>query len=122
MVSWSRSKHANTPITPDLLARVADIMYEDGRCGLFHDGMSRKRIIMTRASAPISVSVHKQTGDISVIAIDAEKFLSAIGVHLERYLRDLRDPSNIELPEKFMRAWKLKTPTDPLLRPPGRIP
>ncbi len=25
--------HANMPITPDLLARVEGIMYEDGRCG-----------------------------------------------------------------------------------------
>lgn len=114
--------HANTPITPDMLARVADILYEDGRCGLFHDGMSRKRVIMARASAPISVSVHKQTSDINGIAIDAEKFLAAIEVHLERYYGDLRDPTNMELREKFMRAWKLKTPTDPWVRPPGGIP
>ena len=114
--------HTDTPITSDLFARVADIMYEDGRCGLFHDGMSRKRLIMTRASAPINVSVHKQTGDISVIIIDAAKFLSDIEAHLEKYLKDLRDPANIELREKFMQAWRLKTPTDPLIRPPGRIP
>ncbi len=114
--------HADTPTPRDFIARVADIMYEDGRCGFFHDGMSRKRILMTKASAPITGSVHKKTGDISVIVIDAEKFLSAIEVHLERYLGGLRDPTNTELREKFMRAWKLKTPTDPLIRPPGRIP
>jgi len=32
---------------PDLLRRVADTMYEDARCGFFHDGMLRDRIFLT---------------------------------------------------------------------------
>ena len=36
---FSSSEH-----TPDLLKRVAVIMYKDARCGFFHDGMLRNRI------------------------------------------------------------------------------
>src|SRR5436305_3083361 len=30
-------------LTPELLGRVAEVLYEDARCGFFHDGMFRHR-------------------------------------------------------------------------------
>lgn len=108
--------------TPEVLDQLADIMYEDGRCALYHGGMPGKRVLVGTASAPITSSVNVQSGRISVVVIDVNKFLLDIEAHLNRYLSELRDPTHKELRDNFMRAWKLKNSNEPLPMPLGPIP
>jgi len=117
-----RAKHLGLDPTPIDLSKLVNVLYEDARCGLFHDGMIRHRIVLAPSSAPISVASHKTTRDISAIVIDPSKFLNAIEAHFKDYLSKLRDPNNKELRANFKAAWELKNPLVPLRLPPGGIP
>jgi len=47
----------------ELLGRVADVLYEDARCGFFHDGMFRDKIIFdTRKAKTLLVTLPKVEG------------------------------------------------------------
>src|SRR5689334_19162642 len=35
---------AHTGLSDDLLGRIAEVLYEDARCGFFHDGFFRSRV------------------------------------------------------------------------------
>ena len=117
-----RGKVQGIDPSPDAIEKLADLLYEEARCGLFHEGMIRHRILLAKASAPISVSAHKTTGEIGAIVIDPGKFLGAVEVHFTDYIAKLRDTKNPDLRSKFNAAWELKNPTGALPLPPGGIP
>jgi hypothetical protein len=114
--------HEDVPITDDLHGRIADIMYEDGRCGQFHDGMCRKRVLISSAAtAPVSASVYEDA-TISCVVVNPALFLANIEAHHVQYVGELRDSANVELRAKFSRAWVLKNPDEVLPVPNGPIP
>lgn len=51
--------------------------------GMFHDGMPRRRVLIRKGEAPISIAARKTTGEIGSIIIDHEKFLGDIEAHLQ---------------------------------------
>lgn len=106
----------------DLIEKLPVLLYEEARCGLFHDGMIGRRIVLASSSAPISVSAHKITGDVGAIVIDPRKFLEAVEAHFTAYTAKLRDRNNPELRANFNAAWELKNPPVPLRFPLGGIP
>ena len=106
----------------DLGQGIADALYEGARCGLFHDGMARSQILLAKASAPITVSAHKTSGDLGVVVIDVEKFLDNVEVHFVRYVAKLRAKNNTQLRGNFETAWNLKHPGKIYPLAPGGIP
>jgi len=101
---------------PHLLNRIATIMYEDGRCGFFHDGMLRSRIFLTdlnhidmlitlprKADGNIDVN-----GKIESILIDPKYFMVAIERHFIDYLLCLRNPAQKVKRKKFLKIAKEK--------------
>ena len=84
----------------DLLNRVAEVLYEDGRCGFFHDGMLRIRIFVVefRKDDMLITLPRKKDGSIDLdgqiqsILIDPRRFMAAIERHFIDYLLCLRDP------------------------------
>lgn len=94
----------------DIRDRLANLHYEDGRCGLFHDGILRGNIFVGRSSAPISVTIEKKTGEVAGILIDPKMFLDEIMTHSRQYIDELRNPSNTDSRTKFNKAWELKNP------------
>ncbi len=97
-------------LPPDIHEVISDLHYEDGRCGLFHDGMLRGPIFLGPGSAPISATIEKKTGQVAGILINPEMFLAEIESHSDQYINSLRDPSNADLRNRFNAAWELKNP------------
>jgi len=98
-------------LSSDLLMRVANILYEDGRCGFFHDGMLRGRIFLTELNQiEMSITLPKKTdgkvdvnGEIESILIDLKKFVAVIERHFIAYLLCLRNPDEKLKRENFLK-------------------
>lgn len=67
------------------------------RCGLFHDGMTRNRVLIeNRFDTPLSY-------DGTYIRVSPNKFLDAVIEDFNRYIGELKDRSNADLREAFRR-------------------
>ena len=109
---FSSSGHA-----PHLLNRIATIMYEEGRCGFFHDGMLRGRIFLTVLNnhADFLVTLPRKAdgnidvnGKIESILIDPKHFMATIERHFMNYLLCLRNPAQTVKRENFLKIAKEK--------------
>lgn len=102
--------------TADLLSRVAEIIYEDGRCGFFHDGMLRSRIFLTELDKlDMLITLPRkpdgtvdESGKIKSILIDPRYFMAAIERHFIDYLLCLRNPEQTLKRENFLKIAKAK--------------
>jgi hypothetical protein len=97
------------------LARLADVLYEDGRCGFFHDGTARDRILFSpQFAAEFVVTVPKvtgqvdKTGTIESILLNPRFFYNAVERHFVAYVKALRDPGNSLLRANFQATVDLK--------------
>ena len=90
-----------------LLARVAAALYEDARCGFFHDGMFRKRIYFgdqgkaVFITLPLRDGIPDADGEIESILLDPNRFHVNIAMHLKDYLATIRNPRNEEQRRSF---------------------
>ncbi|MBJ9989429.1 hypothetical protein [Paenibacillus sp. S28] len=76
--------------------------YKEVRCGLFHNGMSgTKVIISSHFDSPI------QFIDSNTIKINQELFLKIIRQDFKNYMLDLKDENNYEMREKFDRMFNV---------------
>ena len=99
------------PIPPGFLEELAEMLYEDARCGLSHDAMTRRRIMLSHhAKAPIGASVNMATQKIAATIVNPRKWLDEVEAHLKEYVTRLRDPKNVDLRRKFETLFKLKNP------------
>jgi hypothetical protein len=102
--------------SPDLLNRVAKILYKDGRCGFFHDGMLRNRIFLTELNQiDMLITLPKKPdgkvdvdGEIKSILIDPKHFMAAIERHFIDYLLCLRNPKEKVKRDNFLKMAKEK--------------
>ena len=54
---------AHTGLPHGLLTRIADLLYDDARCGFFHDGFFRARVVLsTKGKGALEVTVPKVDG------------------------------------------------------------
>jgi hypothetical protein len=104
-------RHSDLP--KKLLGRVADLLYSDARCGFFHDGMFRDRILFRRLPEQIlSLTLPRRNGvvdtdgKIESIVIDPAGFLMAVRRHFLAFVKSLRDTSNSAAREKFFASFK----------------
>lgn len=110
----------SSPKNPEhILLRIADVLYEDARCGFFHDNMIRSKIFFADAPlapGPVHANLPKVNGrtdfggNISAIIINAEEFLDEVKSHFRTYINQLRDKNNHNLREKFKTIWLKKNP------------
>jgi hypothetical protein len=82
-------------------------MYDDGRCGLFHLGMARRRVILRDGSPVFRITTDARRTNIKTIRIDRYRLVERIDNHLTAYVARLRDQSEAELRTNFKRAWTL---------------
>jgi hypothetical protein len=79
-----------------------DIFIEEVRHGFFHDGMTRKNVLITGdISYPFFINENKK-----VILLNPKLFLEAIEIDFETYLNILRNEHNKQEREKFQNYWK----------------
>jgi hypothetical protein len=103
-----------------LLSRIADMLYDEARCGLFHEGMLREHIFFGNAPGELLITVPRvdgkldETGPIKSVLIEPRKLYIVVEQHVTQYVKSLRDPSNAGLRENFKRAvdlrWRINEP------------
>jgi hypothetical protein len=94
-------------MNPKLLKSTIDAMYEDGRCGFFHAGITRKRFMLRDGDPIIRVGADPDTCTTALqIFVDRRRFVDRVYEHFDAYIRRLRDPREADLRLKFMEAMK----------------
>src|SRR5215813_14200604 len=112
---------AYTGLPSDLLAQVADVLYDDARCGFFHDGFFRRRILFSnKGQGALEVTVPKvdgkpnQKGTVQSIRINPPELCMTIAEHFTRYVRSLHDTRETQLRTNFKKVvdmkWQLDLP------------
>ena len=87
-------------------------LYEECRCGLFHDGMTRGGIVISPDSPLFEVSQLKSNADgvpATRVVINPWKLLSVFVDFFTRYMTELKDPTNKEMREKFERTARARS-------------
>jgi hypothetical protein len=100
----------------DLLERVAEIIYSDGRCGFFHDGFGFRGRILIAPKAnkdmiitlPEKDGVVDEKGPIESIIINPSRIFSIVEKHFIQYIYQLKEKSDQDLIENFEKACKIK--------------
>jgi hypothetical protein len=77
----------------EITDKIADSLYSELRCGLFHIGLLRPRITITQGLCLHPVS-DPETGEVRTILLDPGLFLKRVEDHLHRYAAQLRTPSD----------------------------
>lgn len=102
-------------LDPQLLARVADVLYEDARCGFAHDSFFRSRIYFGKVeggclhiTVPRVNGVPDPTGEIQSIVVDVEEFFKYVEGHFGKLVARLRDVGQVEPRARFLEACRLK--------------
>jgi hypothetical protein len=94
-------------LSPPIREDFIDVMYRDGRCGMFHLGMTRRRIFLSDGEPVFRVSVNEAEDSIEAIYVDRYGFIRSIDEHLSSYVARLRDPAQADLQATFETAWTL---------------
>jgi len=101
----------SSDLESEILIRVGQLLYQEARCGLFHEGMSRGRILLSRdAPDPISVTFPKHDGVLDTTAeivslfINPREFAEELDLDLVRFVTSLREAPSAES-ESFCRDY-----------------
>ena len=102
-------------VKPILLESLSDALYEDARCGFFHDGTARDRILFSdKFDAEFIVTVPRvagqpdETGAIQSVLVNPKSFHRAVQTHFVSYIKMLRDANNLGLRANFKAAVEAK--------------
>jgi len=90
-----------------ILDDAIDEFYDQVRCGLFHAGITRGKVVLTELPRAVDIEVNNQTGKVVRIKIDPHKLLDEVEDHFSSYVMRLRDPNEAELRKNFDKAWNL---------------
>ena len=78
-----------------------DDFYSQVRCGLFHSGMTRNKVILTDDDSSQIIEFNEN----ETIKINYRKFLHKIRIDFNRYLKILKNPENITERNNFNRMF-----------------
>jgi len=81
--------------------KLVDEIYDHMRCGLFHEGGAKYKLLIREDTAPLNAMLQTNTGDVGSIVIDPRRFLAEIQHHLSGYVAQLRDASETDLRKNF---------------------
>jgi hypothetical protein len=98
-----------------LLEGVADFLYVQARCGFFHDGIFREKILFRDdlpgefvVTVPERNGKPDEGGPIASVVINPRGFLNALVLHFANYLQRLRDAAQMDARANFRRAVEIK--------------
>lgn len=90
-----------TPPTVDF-GKVAVILSEDLRNGMYHESITGPRIVLKALAAGVVMEVIADgNGDPTSIRIDPHQLVGVVRADFDKYLSDLRDLSNQKLCDNF---------------------
>lgn len=97
----------------ELLLAAANTVYEQARCGLFHDGKTRYGIRLSRGETnkpapPISIHIVEHNGP-QVFRIDFNAFalLESVKSYFKTYFAELQESENELLRANFEKGWDI---------------
>ena len=108
---------------PDALAEeIADEMHDQLRCGLFHEGGTKHKLMIRDDTAPLGFMLEVNTGVIGSIVIDPVKFLAEVQNHLNTYVTQIRDSSQAVLRRNFETFFDMRiSPSRLTIMPPVAV-
>lgn len=106
-------------LPPQPLAEgIADSIYDQLRCGLFHEAVTKNRIVLRQDTAPLGFMLEKGTGGIGCIVIDPCRFLNEVDGHFRSYVAELRNPGQTQLRANFEKLFDLRLSRSGVVLPP----
>jgi hypothetical protein len=82
--------------------KVAEIMSEDVRNGMYHESITGPRIILNRLEPPIVIQViEDEAGSIALLRIDPYRLVDVLGADFNAYEHELKDQQNQQLRNNF---------------------
>ena len=104
-------------MTAQLLDQTISSMYEDGRCGFFHAGITRKRFMLRDGEPIIRIEVAPaRQQEVVRVLFDRRKFVDRVCQHFEAYIARLRDPAETKLRTNFEKGLRLLHGSDMRLK------
>jgi hypothetical protein len=80
-------------------------LYEQGRCGLFHDGMTRSDVIANMELKEPIAKVHN--GDADLIHFNPEQCLVSVEKDFDGYINELKDSPEADLAKNFDKMYNI---------------
>jgi hypothetical protein len=91
-------------LDPEIPRSLFVDLYDQIRCGLFHQGLTKSKVVITRIGEnPIEV-IHGSAHEVIQIRVVPVNLIDAIHRHLVHYVAELRNPVNTSLRQNF-EAW-----------------
>jgi hypothetical protein len=89
----------------EIVNSLLDALYSGARCGLYHAGMTDRRIVIFRGiDKPFAFDTKE-----SRLIINTNLLIEALKAHLKRYEKQLRDNNNSRLRENFEKRFDFDT-------------
>lgn len=92
--------------TKNQLDEFISIMYKSFRCGLYHIGLAREKIMLVNGDDALNIITNVEN-QIITVQIDTSKLISSIENHFNKYICDLRNVNNIETRKNFRKSMEL---------------
>jgi hypothetical protein len=101
---------SNPNLTQQQQEAIAEEVYDQLRCGLFHQNATRRKVSLYPSGngEPLSFGFNA-AGEIVAINVDPVKFLEGVVDAYRDYVRQLRDPNDphyVEVKANFEAAWQ----------------
>lgn len=99
------------PSLTSMRRSVLEELYDQLRCGLYHQSAPKSRVSIAHASQPIAIELDAARA-IKGVTIDPWALAKAVESHFRQYIVDLRNPKNAALRHAFatFRAWRRASP------------
>ncbi|NBD36397.1 MAG: hypothetical protein GVY30_10440 [Chloroflexi bacterium] len=92
---------------PKIINDAVDELYHQVRCGLFHTGITRGKVFLSKNDIAVCMRVDANTKEVVSIGLNPSKMMDRIEDHFSDYVIRLRDPSQEELRKNFEKAWSI---------------
>ena len=94
-------------LPPNQQSDLGDIFWADARCGLFHQGLVRPRVVLMDGTPRLQCSISEDGSTITRVALDRYGIVDAVDAHLASFVPKLRDPKADEVHKRFEAAWRI---------------
>ena len=86
-------------VFPEISEENAELFWDAVRCGLFHEGMTRRSVSISE-DLPSALKADDRS-----IIVNPRRFLEAVAADLESYVKRLRDPAEHKLRDNFQEVF-----------------
>ena len=116
-----RFKYTFTP--EETANNVINDVYEQLRCGLYHDGAARGRVVIRHDTGGIGfVLESKHPYEVVTITIDPWQVLERVKTHFAGFLAAVREPDQKDLRSKFEAVFDSRASLRTQVIPPVMMP